>query len=252
MILNHLSERWPHKRSRSPMFQLLVEVANDRVPARFYNLLYTKRTWWAFNKKSFLQILHCFTYLLSHQFGTCFIIDWEFHDPNWLLSYVSEGVVSQPPTRYPLVIKQRWTISDKWRFYSENQWFLWSMASSQPCLMTPEGIYVHIYIYISIDWFKRKKSGNSHILWENLWFPVDFPWSQPIDSWMGCPTYSSWLTADNSMRGAIEVLQCLSGMQRNRWSAAAWNVRAKGAAELTAFLGDFHRIFDIQKEISLQ
>ena len=34
---------------------------------------------------------------------------------------------------------------------------------------------------MSIDWFKGEITGKSHILWENLWFPVDFPLSQPID-----------------------------------------------------------------------
>ena len=34
---------------------------------------------------------------------------------------------------------------------------------------------------ISIDWFKGKLTGKSHDSWENLWFPVDFPLSQPID-----------------------------------------------------------------------
>ena len=33
----------------------------------------------------------------------------------------------------------------------------------------------------SIDWFKGTITGNSHISWENLWFPVDFPLSQPIE-----------------------------------------------------------------------
>ena len=34
---------------------------------------------------------------------------------------------------------------------------------------------------MSIDWFKGKFTGRSHISWENPWFPVDFPFSQPID-----------------------------------------------------------------------
>ena len=38
-----------------------------------------------------------------------------------------------------------------------------------------------IVIDDSIDWFKGKISGKSHISWENLWFPVDFPSSQPIE-----------------------------------------------------------------------
>ena len=34
---------------------------------------------------------------------------------------------------------------------------------------------------ISIDWFKRNITGNSHISWEDLWFPGDFPLSQPTE-----------------------------------------------------------------------
>ena len=34
---------------------------------------------------------------------------------------------------------------------------------------------------MSIGWFRGKITGNSHISWENLWFPVDFPLSQPIE-----------------------------------------------------------------------
>ena len=34
---------------------------------------------------------------------------------------------------------------------------------------------------VSIDWFKGKITGKSHISWENLWFPVDFPLSQLIE-----------------------------------------------------------------------
>ena len=32
-------------------------------------------------------------------------------------------------------------------------------------------------IQVSIDWFKGKITGTSHISWENLWFPVDFPFN---------------------------------------------------------------------------
>ena len=35
----------------------------------------------------------------------------------------------------------------------------------------------------SIDWFKENLTGNPHISWENIWFPVDFPLSQPIEPW---------------------------------------------------------------------
>ena len=50
------------------------------------------------------------------------------------------------------------------------------------------GVAVVVTIFVppkrsieSIDWFKGKITGKSHISWENLWFPVDFPLSQPID-----------------------------------------------------------------------
>ena len=33
----------------------------------------------------------------------------------------------------------------------------------------------------SVDWFKGKITGTSNISWENLWFPADFPLSQPVD-----------------------------------------------------------------------
>ena len=36
-------------------------------------------------------------------------------------------------------------------------------------------------VHESIDWFKGKNTGKSHSSWENLWFPVDFPLSQPIE-----------------------------------------------------------------------
>ena len=36
--------------------------------------------------------------------------------------------------------------------------------------------------YPSIHWFKGKITGKSNISWENLWFPVDFPLNQPIES----------------------------------------------------------------------
>ena len=40
----------------------------------------------------------------------------------------------------------------------------------------------------SLDWFKGKITGKSHISLENRWFPVDFPLSQPIDWWLTYPS----------------------------------------------------------------
>jgi hypothetical protein len=36
--------------------------------------------------------------------------------------------------------------------------------------------------YPPMDWFKGKFTGKAHIYWENLWFPVDFPLNQSIES----------------------------------------------------------------------
>jgi hypothetical protein len=33
-----------------------------------------------------------------------------------------------------------------------------------------------------MDWFKGKFAGKSHISWEHLWFPVDFPLNQSIET----------------------------------------------------------------------
>ena len=43
---------------------------------------------------------------------------------------------------------------------------------------------------MSIDWFKGKITGTSHISWEILWFPSDFPLSQPIENGHGFNSYS--------------------------------------------------------------
>jgi hypothetical protein len=34
----------------------------------------------------------------------------------------------------------------------------------------------------SMDWFKGKIAGNTHISRENRWFPVDIPFSQSIET----------------------------------------------------------------------
>ena len=40
----------------------------------------------------------------------------------------------------------------------------------------------NLWILFSIDWFKGQIAGKSDISWENLWFPVDSPLSQPIEN----------------------------------------------------------------------
>ena len=73
-----------------------------------------------------------------------------------------------PPTNYVI----RSALEKRWQRYVAKRilgtWVsLWS---------------VYWLISVSIDWFKGKITGKSHILWEILWFPVDFPLGQPIDS----------------------------------------------------------------------
>ena len=46
-----------------------------------------------------------------------------------------------------------------------------------PCLSSLMDVAVN---NVSIDWFKGKITSKSQTSWENLWFPVDFPLSQPI------------------------------------------------------------------------
>ena len=37
-------------------------------------------------------------------------------------------------------------------------------------------------LLLSMDWFKGKFTGKPHISWENLWFPVDVPLNQSIET----------------------------------------------------------------------
>ena len=64
----------------------------------------------------------------------------------------------------------------------------------------------------SIDWFKGKNTGKSHISWENLWFPVFFPVNQPIESPLRLRTCNS--------------LTCSSS--RDLW--VAWSVASREAS----------------------
>ena len=47
--------------------------------------------------------------------------------------------------------------------------------------------------HFSIDWLKGKSTRNSQMSWENLWFPVDFPLSQPIECWKHNRDLRKWL-----------------------------------------------------------
>ena len=40
---------------------------------------------------------------------------------------------------------------------------------------------VSLIFPLSMDWIKGKFTGKPHIQWENLWFPVNFPFNQSID-----------------------------------------------------------------------
>ena len=49
------------------------------------------------------------------------------------------------------------------------------------CVLISMTNYQFPVIHKSIDWFKGKITGTSHISWENLWFPVDFPFNWSIE-----------------------------------------------------------------------
>ena len=62
-----------------------------------------------------------------------------------------------------------------------------------------------INVHKSIDWFKGKITGKSHISWENLWFPVDVPLSQPIESTF--LNHSDWSSLHLFKHQIVDLLQ---------------------------------------------
>ena len=76
-------------------------------------------------------------------------------------------------------------------------------------------ITIHLYMFhydlplLSADWFKGKLTGKPYIWWENLWFPVNFPLNQSIDtsvSWnRGTPKSSILIGFSLLNHPAIEI-----------------------------------------------
>ena len=58
--------------------------------------------------------------------------------------------------------------------------------------------HISLLNHLSIDWFKGEFTGNSHISWENQWFPIDFPLSQAIE--FGIPARRSSTSPTRSRR----------------------------------------------------
>ena len=56
----------------------------------------------------------------------------------------------------------------------------------------------------SMDWFKENFTGKAHFYWENLWFPVDFPLTNPLNE---RKLESSWLV----LRICLRFEQILAG-----------------------------------------
>jgi hypothetical protein len=52
---------------------------------------------------------------------------------------------------------------------------------------------------LSMDWFKGQFTGNPHIQWENLWFPVVFPLNQSSD------VNHFFHRSDHSMKKMIKI-----------------------------------------------
>ena len=71
---------------------------------------------------------------------------------------------------------------------------------------------------VSMDWFKGKFTGKPHISWENLWFPVDFPLNQSIESWQwvvssyywcySTPPFLSACFCEHLWQPSIETRRC--------------------------------------------
>ena len=63
----------------------------------------------------------------------------------------------------------------------------------------------------SIDWCKGKITGKSHISWENGWFPIDFPSSQPIEDCLHCVAF---LAPPEALRGMFQAAGSPGGARR--------------------------------------
>ena len=73
-------------------------------------------------------------------------------------------------------------------------------------------------ISVSIDWLKGNITGQSHISWENLWFPVDFPLSQPIDQRVTEHVEKSPVQkVAEDWQQALDVLEQLEGRHRIKY-----------------------------------
>ena len=77
---------------------------------------------------------------------------------------------------YALVIEQFGTEDGPFIVYFPIQSVVHLSIVSKLFVCLPEGT-----TYYSIDWFTGKNTGKSHISWKNLWFPVNFPLSQPSE-----------------------------------------------------------------------
>ena len=58
----------------------------------------------------------------------------------------------------------------------------YNVRLSDGIILAHSNITSFLHFDQSIDWFQGKITGKSYISWENLWFPVGFPLSQPIES----------------------------------------------------------------------
>ena len=81
------------------------------------------------------------------------------------------------PLPLPCLITVGYTVSRTHTYITHSQEITAASQSHIPAAL-PKAL--------SIDWFKEKITGTSYISWENLWFPVDFPRSQPIDPGTPC------------------------------------------------------------------
>ena len=69
----------------------------------------------------------------------------------------------------------------------------------------------------SIDRLKGKITGTSHMSWENLWFPVDFPFNQSNESSTDCSGYK--IVAQRHFCQAPNVFFCHQDTAAGCWSS---------------------------------
>ena len=76
----------------------------------------------------------------------------------------------------------------------------------------------------SMDWFRGKFTGQPHISWENLWFPLNFPLNQSIDvCFLSCHSSPKWIGSGKSFSFLLSMdNQPTIKRQQFLWTTKDW------------------------------